>query len=413
MSTILTVTDYLKYADLQMAAEAFILDPKTYVFRNTGQLLIDALKEGNDHASRFTEVQAIEFAKHWEVVDQQANTPTGFSGTLFRNKDTNELVMSFRSTEFIDDAARDNQATNALEIAATGYAWGQIRDMEAWYQDLKDRGLLQPGQTFAVTGYSLGGHLATVFNLLHGPNAPASDQAGISQVVAFNGAGVGGFDESIGLNQLVQQFSAASTLSPVFSDEGLAHIYSRAKAALAAGQQVANNDRTALKDLANPPPDSGIAVDAQTRKQAQMITDAIARIDVIRGEVDRLTRIGSGDGKAPVQWSDSQIAQESLDYQMALLEVSAHTDAASLLKGVALTFGGKAYLGTRLDNQFDVVGATSPSAVSNSQWHIGSDIKVFIEDQPLLRGGVALDVAADCLKVRTEFNDPVELAERE
>jgi hypothetical protein len=57
---------------------------------------------------------------------------------------------------------------------------------------------------------------------------------------------VGGFDEGIGLKQLVQQFSAACTRSPVFSDEGLAHIYSRAKAALAAGQQVANNDRTAL-----------------------------------------------------------------------------------------------------------------------------------------------------------------------
>jgi hypothetical protein len=383
VTTSLNIADYLKYVDLQMAAEAFILDPKTNVFRNTGQLLIDALNEGNDHASRFTGGQAASFAAHWIAVDQRANTATGFSGTLFKciqddpatGAKAGELVMSFRSTEFIDDAARDNQATNALEIAATGYAWGQIRDMEAWYQDLKDRGLLQPGQTFAVTGYSLGGHLATVFNLLHGPNAPASDQAGISQVVTFNGAGVGGFDESIGLKQLVQQFSAACTRSPVFSDEGLAHIYSRAKAALAAGQQVANSDRTALKDLANPPPDSGIAVDAQTRKQAQMITDAIARIDVIRGEVDRLTRIGSGDGKAPVQWSDSQIAQESLDYQMALLEVSAHTDAASLLKGVALTFGGKAYLGTRLGNQFDVVGDTSPSAVSNSQWHIGKDVK--------------------------------------
>ncbi|WP_202820702.1 hypothetical protein, partial [Variovorax sp. JS1663] len=181
--------------------------------------LVGALVEGNKHASRFTEIQATEFEKHWEVLDQQANTSTGFSGTLFRNKDTNELVMSFRSTEFIDDAARDNQATNALEIAATGYAWGQIRDMEAWYQSLKDRGLLPPGQTFAVTGYSLGGHLATVFNLLHGPTAPVADQADIGQVVTFNGAGVGGFEESIGLKSLVQQFSADSTRSPDFADD--------------------------------------------------------------------------------------------------------------------------------------------------------------------------------------------------
>jgi hypothetical protein len=37
--------------------------------------------------------------------------------------------MSFRSTEFIDDAARDNQATNAMEIKEAGFAFGQIRDM--------------------------------------------------------------------------------------------------------------------------------------------------------------------------------------------------------------------------------------------------------------------------------------------
>ena len=55
--------------------------------------------------------------------------------------------------------------------------------------NLKDRDLLPPRQSFAVTGYSLGGHLATVFNLLHGPSAPASDRAPIKEIVTFNGAG--------------------------------------------------------------------------------------------------------------------------------------------------------------------------------------------------------------------------------
>jgi pimeloyl-ACP methyl ester carboxylesterase len=39
------------------------------------------------------------------------------------------------------------------------------------------------GNGFSVTGYSLGGHLATAFNLLH-PGAA-------TQVITFNGAGVG------------------------------------------------------------------------------------------------------------------------------------------------------------------------------------------------------------------------------
>ena len=118
-----TTAELLKYADLQMAAEAFLVN------ETNGQIKSDlktALIDGNFHSSKFTDPQATEFLKHWEVIAQKPNTSTGFSGTLFRNKDTNELVMSFRSTEFIDDSARDNQATNAMEIKETGFAWGQL-----------------------------------------------------------------------------------------------------------------------------------------------------------------------------------------------------------------------------------------------------------------------------------------------
>ena len=102
-----TITDYLKFANLQMAAEAFIRDPKTGILASSGQALIDALKAGNNHASRFTQTQATAFADQWKVVDQTPNTPSGFSGTLFQsNTNPNEYVISFRSTEFIDDAIR-------------------------------------------------------------------------------------------------------------------------------------------------------------------------------------------------------------------------------------------------------------------------------------------------------------------
>jgi hypothetical protein len=121
MST-LTVADYLKYANLQMAAEAFLLDGNDNPYKSTSDV-VGALVRGNDHSSKFTELQAKEFAdpiKGWTVLDQRANTETGFSGTLFENNQTGELVLSFRSTEFIDDHARDNEATNALEVAKTG-----------------------------------------------------------------------------------------------------------------------------------------------------------------------------------------------------------------------------------------------------------------------------------------------------
>ena len=105
------IADTLKYANLQMAAEAFIRDPVTYVLSGSGTDLIDALKTGNNHASRFTETQAEAFADPvtgWTVLDQCINTPSGFSCTLFKNNQTDECVISFRSTEFIDDAVNDN-----------------------------------------------------------------------------------------------------------------------------------------------------------------------------------------------------------------------------------------------------------------------------------------------------------------
>ena len=131
-----SIADLLKYADLQMAAEAFLtVLPIDGSALKSGQELLDALISGNGHASKFTETQAKNFLAHWTLVAQQPNTGTGFSGTLFRcttedpatGAEVGELVMCFRSTEFLDDSARDNQATNDLEINETGFAWGLLQ----------------------------------------------------------------------------------------------------------------------------------------------------------------------------------------------------------------------------------------------------------------------------------------------
>lgn len=168
--TTLNIADYLKYANLQMAAEALynfnaVLNPNLEPGKDTsGDLTKENLTTGNNHASKFTETQ-VELSgltSDWTVVEHLSNTSTGFSGTLFKKESTNEYVMSFRSTEFIDDAARDNQATNAMEIKSFGWAFGQIDDMQDWYASLSERGLIDG--PLSVTGYSLGGHLATAFN---------------------------------------------------------------------------------------------------------------------------------------------------------------------------------------------------------------------------------------------------------
>ena len=139
------ITSHLKYANLQMAAEAIKLNEVV-----AGTITLKAAVEfGNNRSSKFTGTQAQEFANTWEVVDHKPDTSTGFSGTLFKNKQTGELVMSFRSTEFADDAARDNQATNSMEIKEEGWAFGQIDDMESWVSSLKASGKIDPGVPLA------------------------------------------------------------------------------------------------------------------------------------------------------------------------------------------------------------------------------------------------------------------------
>ncbi len=52
MTTALTVQDYLKFANLQMAAEAFLVDEATASVKPD---LVVALTDGNHHNSRLTE----------------------------------------------------------------------------------------------------------------------------------------------------------------------------------------------------------------------------------------------------------------------------------------------------------------------------------------------------------------------
>ena len=165
------IANQVKYANLQLAAEAFFLEKTACAgdVRESSFITVPELKEGNTRSSKFTDEAAAEFALDWEIVEHQANTSTGFSGTLFRALRTDEargilageLVMSFRSTEFLDDSARDNQATNTLEIKEFGWAFGQMADMENWYAHLKSTGKIGLEDRFSLTGYSLGGHLAT------------------------------------------------------------------------------------------------------------------------------------------------------------------------------------------------------------------------------------------------------------
>ncbi|TMQ75131.1 calcium-binding protein [Candidatus Accumulibacter phosphatis] len=413
-----TITDHLKYASLQMAAEAFIRDEESKDLRGTGDDLVRVLTRGNAHTSRFPESEARKFADTWEVLDQRANTPTGFSGTLFRRvrddpatgAKAGELVLSFRSTEFIDDTVRDNEATNVKEIKETGWAWGQIADMETWYDELRrDPGKLQ-GQTFSVTGYSLGGHLATAFHLLH------SDD--VKEVVTFNGAGVGkvksgGFPD--GLRAALDAFNdlrsdpermafALSSASPA-----IATLYREVRSHLADGSWTVAQASDAVRgstltgDLISDPAREAFA---HEKKRLQTALEEITKLqaDIVR--VAGFTAGGEGEGAAssPKAVPAEEIRGLDLDYRLAVSFAAERTVSAGLLGGVVRSIGKKADGEPMFANQYDLVGWETTTAVwsaaAHSLWHHGSDVRIFIEDQPFSRGNVLSEVTKESLKAR-------------
>ncbi|MCK6404728.1 MAG: hypothetical protein L6Q60_01800 [Rhodocyclaceae bacterium] len=352
-----TVSDYLKYVNLQMAAEAFLVyesgDAKGKVKADIKTALID----GNGHATRFTEIQAQAFVDQWEVVDQRANTKTGFSGTLFRNKaNPNDLVLSFRSTEFIDDAIRDSAATNSLEVFDTGWAWGQMRDMETWYKELTgEKGALL-GKTYSVTGYSLGGHLATAFNLLRREDGSIGN---IDSVVTFNGAGVGqvksGNTLTSALNEFKQLRGSQFAIAVCFTDTRLRAAYYTLSNQLRHGAPVTAEHYALINALGANPNDT----DYQRKKftdEKNWLTTALDRINAIQIEVSRLKFVTDSTQGQPAPIPNSRIAQESLDYQLAALKAAERTTAMSIPGGAINAIFGKSYGEPPLTNQYDIVG---------------------------------------------------------
>jgi hypothetical protein len=167
---------WLRFAQQQIAAESYLHD----IDIASATDVADALVRGNNPQgfpergfTRLVQTQADQFTQRYQILDHHANDATGFSATLLRDTTTGEYTLSFRSTEYqnaVDggDWERDGLSGADGEIFSKGFAFGQLVSMEKYYQRLKTDGVLPQGATLNVTGYSLGGHLATVFTEMHG-----------------------------------------------------------------------------------------------------------------------------------------------------------------------------------------------------------------------------------------------------
>lgn len=194
-----SVTTWFSFALQQMTAEAYLDQISLSDLTRVKQRLLEGnndtrfvVPDANGNlpgVNRFTNALADRFLSAHQIIDHHANDATGFSATLMKDKTTGEYTLSFRSTEAQHQDAGGDWERDGLpgadgEIAGTGFALAQLVSMEKYYRELKaDPAKLPPGVTLNVTGYSLGGHLATVFTELHANEVQAT--------YTFNGAGRG------------------------------------------------------------------------------------------------------------------------------------------------------------------------------------------------------------------------------
>ncbi|SOE06402.1 Ca2+-binding protein, RTX toxin-related [Variovorax sp. YR752] len=351
------------------------------------------------------------------MVEHISNTTTGFSGTLFRAlRDdpergivAGELVMSFRSTEFVDDAVRDNQATNALEIKAKGWAFGQIADMEAWYANLKSSGKLSETDTLTVTGYSLGGHLATAFNLLRQEEAAESGVPNpITATYTFNGAGVGKLEDGASLQGVLDEFTAVRDggADAHFKTQAGLDLYRQIKADLSLHPDISKLSAAlnAVNEAIEQAKQSSPVDTALEVSDYNFLVEALTRARTVAAEIVRVGSLETSAGDKPLDVTSDDVAAVGLDYQLAVLVASQQTEAYPVAGLPSLTELAAGHLSsdesgldnTALDerntvsspieNFYDVYASNYPSAVANSQLHYGQATGIIVEDQPLIRG---------------------------
>lgn len=202
MTTELNITQTLSFAIQQIFAESYwekYIKLKNEFGNNPTEeqkiLLkeeyISALEHGNSKKdnileggyAKLTKTLAEEAYTNYEVIDYIGNQSAGFSAILLKDIHSGEYTLSFRSTEYKEDFARDAFADT--EIADNGFAFGQISEMEKFYQSLitGPNAKILPTEKLNISGYSLGGHLAYSFFVMHKDN--------VNHVYTQNAAGIG------------------------------------------------------------------------------------------------------------------------------------------------------------------------------------------------------------------------------
>ena len=220
------VQTWIEKLKQQLAAESYLDNLLPVNHQDYEDLIIDRLKNGANnyrgksedpsikgalddyefnHPTRMLQGQAESFVQEYKILHHLPNRSSGFSATLTQHKQTGEITLSFRSTEFreaLEGGDRDRDALSGADgdIFRHGFALGQLASMQDYYHWLtNESGIISADTRLDVTGYSLGGQLATAFTQLHADV--------VNKAYVFNGVGIGEFNQSTGdLQQMITDY---------------------------------------------------------------------------------------------------------------------------------------------------------------------------------------------------------------
>ncbi len=135
------MTDSAKLFETAQLAEASysLLDSSTY---GDAEALKNRLLKANkdSYKGEFSDAQATEFVKHWSVTTHQQDTDSGYSSTLFQNKDDGRYVLAFRGTA---QPWEDLAGADGGDIVLDGLAIDQIVDLYNEWKRITSTGSYQ------------------------------------------------------------------------------------------------------------------------------------------------------------------------------------------------------------------------------------------------------------------------------
>ena len=114
----------------------------------------------------FSPLQAKRFFEKYDLLKHCPNTESGFSATLFQNKETKEYTLAIRGTELKLSQAWQDIITTDGSLLLSSTPLEQYNDMLRFYNQCKAKyPAMTESKSLNIAGHSLGGALAQMLTL--------------------------------------------------------------------------------------------------------------------------------------------------------------------------------------------------------------------------------------------------------